>query len=493
LELVDKDLRSIQETRILIKEAKVAQQALATFSQQQIDQIVKAVADATFAQREKLAKMANEETGFGIYEDKIIKNAFASKVVYDEIKNKRTVGVIEDDPEKKVTSIAVPVGVIAGLIPSTNPTSTVIYKALIALKAANSIVFSPHPNALKAIIATVEIIQQAAEAAGAPKGCVSVITTPTMQATSELMKAKDTNLILATGGNAMVKAAYSSGTPAIGVGPGNGPAYIERSANIPHAVQQIMDSKTFDNGTICASEQSIIVEQVNREAVKAELIKQGAYFLSPEEADKLAKFILRPNGTMNPQIVGRSVAHIARLTGLTIPSDRRLIVAEETHVGPQYPFSREKLAPIIAFYTVENWEEACSLSIEILKGEGAGHTMGIHTENKEVIREFGLRKPVSRLLVNTSGTLGGIGASTNLVPALTLGCGAVGGSSTSDNIGVENLFNLRRVAYGVKELADIRQEFGQATPQQPKENQTIVSDKEALIRSVVAQVLTKLQ
>ncbi|MEO2433248.1 acetaldehyde dehydrogenase, partial [Enterococcus faecalis] len=230
---------------------------------------------------------------------------------------------------------------------------------------------------------------------------------------------------------------------------------------------------------------------VNREAVKEELIKQGAYFLSPAEADKLAKFILRPNGTMNPQIVGRSVQHIASLVGLSIPKDRRLIVAEETHVGLKYPFSREKLAPIIAFYTVENWEAACALSIEILKGEGAGHTMGIHTENKEVIREFGLRKPVSRLLVNTSGTLGGIGASTNLVPALTLGCGAVGGSSTSDNIGVENLFNLRRVAYGVRDLEEIRQEFGQ-TSTTSVATSCETTNQEELVNAVVAQVLARL-
>ncbi|MGG5313569.1 acetaldehyde dehydrogenase (acetylating) [Enterococcus sp. DIV2381] len=490
---MDKDLRSIQETRDLIAAAKNAQKVLETFSQTQIDQIVKAVSDATFAQRERLAKMANEETGFGIYEDKIIKNAFASKIVYEEFKNTKTVGVINDDPQKKVTEIAVPVGVVAGLIPSTNPTSTVIYKALIALKAANSIVFSPHPNALQSIQATVEIIRSAVESAGGPKESVSVITTPTMQATKELMTHKDTNLILATGGNAMVKAAYSSGTPAIGVGPGNGPAYIERSALIPMAVKRIMDSKTFDNGTICASEQSIIVEKVNREAVKAELIKQGAYFLSPDEADKLSRFILRPNGTMNPQIVGRSVRHIASLVGLNIPFDRRLIVAEESNVGIKYPFSREKLAPIIAFYTVENWQEACDLSVEILKGEGAGHTMCIHTENKEVVREFGLRKPVSRLLINTAGSLGGIGASTGLVPALTLGCGAVGGSSTSDNIGVENLFNVRRVAYGVTDLADIRQEFGAGAQMPTQETNNQAGNKDELIDTLVAQVLARLQ
>ncbi|MEY8445223.1 acetaldehyde dehydrogenase (acetylating) [Enterococcus ratti] len=491
---MDKDLCSIQETRDLIACAKKAQARLAACSQMQIDQIVKAISEATFSQRERLAKMAAEETGFGIYEDKIIKNAFASKIVYEELKEKKTIGIIHDDPQKKVTEVAVPVGVIAGLIPSTNPTSTVIYKALIALKAANSIVFSPHPNAVQSICATVEVIRAAIESAGGPKDSVCVITTPTMAATNELMTHQDTKLILATGGHAMVKAAYSSGTPAIGVGPGNGPAYIERSAPISVAVRRIMDSKTFDNGTVCASEQSIIVEKAMSEAVQTELTKQGAYFLNAEEAEKLSRFILRPNGTMNPQIVGRSVQHIASLAGLNIPFDRRLIVAKESHVGLKYPFSREKLAPIIAYYTIENWQEACDLSIEILKGEGAGHTMCIHTENKEIVREFGLRKPVSRLLVNTSGTLGGIGASTNLVPALTLGCGAVGGSSTSDNIGVENLFNVRRVAYGVTELADIRQKFGKESHES---TESVVggkaTDKEALIDSLVAQVLARLQ
>ena len=492
MELIDKDLQSVQEVRTLIKEAKQAQRELATFSQQQIDRIVQAISEATYDNRERLAKMASEETGFGLWQDKILKNSFASKTVYNYIKEMRTVGVVNEDPINKVTEIAVPVGVIAGLVPSTNPTSTVIYKSLISLKAANSIVFSPHPNALKSIIETVEIIQQAAENAGAPKGCVSVMTIPTMEGTHELMTHTDTNLILATGGNAMVRAAYSSGTPAIGVGPGNGPAYIEKSAHVPTAVKQIMDSKTFDNGTICASEQSIIAEKANKQMIKDELIRQGAYILNKEEADKLAKFILRPNGTMNPQIVGHSVQHIAELAGLNIPENRRLIVAEESRVGPQYPYSREKLAPIIALYTVENWEEACDLSIEILKGEGAGHTMIIHTENKDVIREFGLRKPVSRLLVNTPGSLGGIGATTNLVPALTLGCGAVGGSSTSDNIAPENLFNLRRVAYGTTELADLRKAEGQDLINECSE-QNSQNNKDELINSLVAEVLARLQ
>jgi len=491
METLDKDLRSIQEVRDLIKKAKEAQAKLAVMTQEQINAIVKAVADAGYKHREKLAKMANEETGFGRWQDKIIKNSFASKHVYASIKDMKTVGVLKDDKAHKVMEVAVPVGVIAGLIPSTNPTSTVIYKALIALKAGNSIVFSPHPNALKSILETVKVISEAAVEAGCPEGAIGVMTVPTIQGTDQLMKHKDVALILATGGTAMVKAAYSSGTPAIGVGPGNGPAFIEKSANIPLAVKRIMDSKTFDNGTICASEQSVVVEACSKDAVIAEFKKQGAYFLSKEEAAQLGKFIMRANGTMNPQIVGRSVEHIAKLANLSIPADARVLIAEETQVGPKVPYSREKLAPILAFYTEDSWEAACERCIEILHGEGAGHTMVIHSENEEIIREFALKKPVSRLLVNTPGTLGGIGATTAIAPALTLGCGAVGGSSTSDNISPLNLLNIRRVAYGLREMEDLMEQE-QPVAQQDKLASLNLGDKEELIGMIVARILEKL-
>ncbi|MFD2306103.1 acetaldehyde dehydrogenase (acetylating) [Enterococcus termitis] len=483
---LDKDLASIQEVRNLLTAAKSAQKTLAEMSQEQIDRICEAIAVSAYEAREKLAKMANQETGFGLWQDKVVKNSFASKFVWDSIKEMKTVGILNEDKEKKVIDVAVPVGVIAGLIPSTNPTSTVIYKALIAIKAGNAIVFSPHPNALNSILETVAIISKAAENAGCPKGTIGCMVKPTMQGTAELMKHQDTSLILATGGSAMVKAAYSSGTPAIGVGPGNGPAYIEKSANVPLAVKRIMDSKTFDNGTICASEQSIIVETSNKAIVIAELKKQGAYFLSSAESLQLEQYIMRPNGTMNPQIVGKSVQAIAELTGLSIPKDARVLIAEETKVGHKVPYSREKLAPILAFYTVENWEEACELSMEILHHEGAGHTMMIHSEDDAIIRAFGLKKPVSRVLVNTPGALGGIGATTNMAPALTLGCGAVGGSSTSDNISPENLFNVRRIAYGVRELDDLRDESPQVSIADSKINE------EQLVEVLVERILAKL-
>ncbi len=487
MDTMDKDLISIQEVRSLILKAKEAQKILGKMNQEQIDKITKAMADAGAFNAEKLARMAEEETGFGKWRDKIVKNMFASKSVYEYIKDMKTVGIIKEDKEKKIVEIAVPVGVVAGLIPSTNPTSTAIYKAMIAIKAGNSIVFSPHPNAKNSILETIRIISKAAMEAGCPDGAIGCMTVPTMEGTDELMKHKDVSLILATGGSAMVKAAYSSGTPAIGVGPGNGPAFIEKSADIKLAVKRILDSKTFDNGTICASEQSVVVETVSRDKVIEEFKKQGGYFLTKEEANSLSKFILRANGTMNPKIVGKSPENIAQMAGISIPEGTRVLIAEETRVGKQYPYSREKLAPILAFYCEENWEKACEKCIDILNNEGAGHTLIIHSSNEEVIREFALKKPVSRLLVNTPGALGGIGAATNLVPALTLGCGAVGGSSTSDNIGPMNLINIRRMVYGVKEIEELK------GGDQISSNESLKGLNEEYINVIVEKILQKLK
>ncbi|MCY8486359.1 acetaldehyde dehydrogenase (acetylating) [Bacillus atrophaeus] len=456
MQLLSKDITSIEEVSVLVAKAKHAQELFASFSQEKIDEIVKKVSLSASKEAEKLAKLANEETGFGNWQDKVIKNKFASEVVYEYIKDIKTVGILSDESATKVIEVAVPVGVVAGLIPSTNPTSTVIYKALIALKAGNAIIFSPHPMALKSIIETVNIITEAAIEAGAPEGIIGCIIIPTIEGTNELMKHRDVSLILATGGEAMVKAAYSSGTPAIGVGPGNAPAFIEKSADIKQAVKRIIDSKTFDNGVICASEQSVVVEQISKEEVVQEFKNQGAYFLSNKESEELSHFILRDNGTMNPAIVGKSPQAIADLIGLTIPEGTRILISEQTTVGKWNPYSREKLTPILAFYTEETWETACERCVELLMNEGKGHTFILHSNNEEIIKEFSLKIPVSRIIVNTPGSLGGIGGSTNLIPSLTLGCGAIGGSATSDNVGPLNLINTRRVAYGVRELEDIK-------------------------------------
>ena len=452
----DRDLYSIQEVRNAVKAAKAAQAVYRTFDQAKVDGIVAKIAQACAANAEKLAKMAVEETGFGIWQDKVLKNLLGSSITYDYIKDMKTVGILCEDKEKGLIEIGVPMGVVAALIPSTNPTSTVMYKVLISLKSGNGIVISPHPSARNCIVETYRVIIEAARAADVPEGLIQCIMTPTKEATDTLLRHPDIAIILATGGEAMVRAAYSSGNPALGVGPGNGPSFIEKSANIPLAVKRIFDSKTFDNGTICASEQSIVTETCIKDQVIAEVKKQGGYFLSEEETAKVGRFIMRANGTMNPKIVGKSAQVIADMAGITIPAGTRVLVSPQKTVGKDNPYSREKLCPILAFYVEENWESACRRSIEILQNEGAGHTMTLHTEDMDVVRAFALEKPVSRLLVNTPGALGGVGATTKLAPALTLGCGAVGGSATSDNVTPLHLINIRRVAFGRTELEELR-------------------------------------
>lgn len=457
MQLYGKDLLSMQEVRELVGAAKKAQAALAEMTQQQVDGIVRAIAEAGVRNARRLAEMAHEDTGFGRVEDKVIKNIFGSRGVYEYIRGMKTVGEVERDEVRRVRTIAVPVGVIAGLVPSTNPTSTALYKAEIAIKAGNAIVFSPHPTALRSIMETVKVIRQAIAEAGGSEDLVSCITIPTMEATDNLMRHRDVAMILATGGSAMVRAAYSSGTPAIGVGPGNGPAYLERTCDLPLAVKRILDSKTFDYGTICASEQSIICDEDMAGAVRAEMEKQGAYFLDDEERARLGRFILRANGTMNPEIVGRSVETIARLAGLErVPASARVLVAREDGVGRGHPYSNEKLGPVLGFYTGKDYREVCEKVCTILRYEGAGHTFSMHTQDERMVEYFAKRVPVSRVMVNTPSALGGIGGTTSLQPALTLGCGAVGGSATSENVGPMQLLNFRRVAYGLREIEDIR-------------------------------------
>ena len=454
---LDKDLRSIQEVRDLLEKAREAQRVLAGMSQEELDKITEAVSRAGAAEAERLARMAVEETGYGRAEDKEIKNRFAAVDLYQAIRDQRTHGLLARDDERRTMDIGVPVGVVAGLVPSTNPTSTVIYKSMICLKAGDPIVFSPHPNARKCILEAVEVVRRAAEGAGAPPGAVSALTEPTLEATRELMGHRHTRLILATGGGAMVKAAYSSGTPAIGVGAGNGPAYIHRSADVGQAVKRILDSKTFDNGTICASEQSIVVTREMEGAVSEALRAQGAWILSDEEHRKLSKRILRANGTMDPAIVGKSVAAVAELAGLgTPPLGVRVQVARVAGVGSGYPYSNEKLGLILAYYVEPDEEAVLRRCVEILEWEGAGHTFAIHAQDQGVVERFARAVPASRVLVNTPASLGGIGATTCLFPALTLGCGAVGGSSSSNNIGPLDLINIKRVAWGVRELEEIR-------------------------------------
>ena len=444
---LDKDLLARQEARALARQAEEAQRTLASFPQEKLDAIVEAVAKAFAREAPALAEMAVMETGFGNIEDKIRKNRFASETVAEAVRGMRTVGVLRELPREKLWEVGVPVGVIAAIVPSTNPTSTVCYKAMIALKSGNAIVFSPHPKAIDCTRRAAGIVAEAAQAAGTPRGAVSCLSIPSLDGCKELMSADQVRLILATGGPAMVRSAYSSGKPAIGVGAGNGPAYIHHSADVGQALRCILRSKTFDNGTVCASEQSIIVERPLEDRVRQEAKGLGFYFMNEEEAGRLAKLLFRPNGTLNPEVVGKEATLLAEKAGFSVPFGTKVLVAREEEAGPTRPYSMEKLCPVLAFYVEDSEDAVLEKVVRVLSHEGSGHTFAMHAEDREVIKKFALTVPVSRFLVNTPAALGGIGATTGLFPALTLGCGAVGGSSSSNNISPLDLINIRRIAW----------------------------------------------
>lgn len=478
---LDHDLVSIQDVRHKLQLSFEAQHQLATFSQLEIDKIIETMSIAAFEAAEELARLAVEETGFGNVEDKATKNRFAAKDVYDAIKDMKTVGIVHEDTEKKIWEIAEPMGVIAGIIPSTNPTSTIIFKSLIAIKTRNTIVFSPHPSALTCSIQAAKVMNDAAISAGAPNNVIQCLEHSTLEASKELMTHKKTNLILATGGPAMVKAAYSSGKPAYGVGPGNVPVYVHQSADVSQAAKQIIESKAFDYGTICASEQAVVIDETIKNDFLTELQKNGAYLLSTSEKTKLASFILK-DGHLNSAIVGKSPQKVAELAGISVPETAKILVAEETQINKITPFAIEKLSPILALYTVKDWREGSDSCLKLLEIGGLGHTFGIHAKEEEVIRAFALKQPASRIIVNSGTTFGAIGVSTNLFPSLTLGCGSYGNNITSDNIGPKLLLNMKRVAFGIRENAS-----AEVTP--------VASDfeiNEADVAKIVMQVLNQL-
>ena len=450
---IDYDLRSVQEARDLARLGQIATERIANYNEEQIDRIIRNMVRVAEENAVSLAQMAVEETGFGKVADKTYKNHMASTLLYDAIKDMKTIGIISEDPVARTMDVADPVGLLMGIVPSTNPTSTAIFKSIIAIKARNAIIFSPHPSAVKCTLKAATLMRDAAVEAGAPENIIGCISMPSMPATDELMHSKEVKMIIATGGPGMVKASYSAGKPALGVGAGNSPAYIERTANVQQAVTNIIASKTFDYGTICASEQSIICEECNKDAVIAELKKQGAYFMSPEETDKVCKLLFKNGHAMNAKFVGRSPLKIASAAGISVPENTTVLVGPQGGVGEGYPLSYEKLTSVLAFYVVKYWHEACELSIELLQN-GIGHTMSLHTEDKNVVLEF-TRKPASRILVNTGSSMGGTGASTGLLPSFTLGCGTWGGSSVSENVSPIHLVNIKKVAYGTKNCSTL--------------------------------------
>jgi len=445
----DRDLASIAEARALARRAKAAWLELAEFSQDRIDAIVDAMAAAATTQAEAFARLAVEETGYGVVEDKIQKNLFSSQKVYQFIRPMKTVGVVARDNDRRVVEIAEPFGVVAAVIPTTNPTSTAIYKILIALKARCTIVISPHPQAVKCITRVAEVMDEAARRAGAPAGSINWMSAVTIEGTQELMKQRDVAVILATGGMGLVRAAYSAGKPAYGVGPGNAPAFIERTADVKKAVHDVVTGKTFDNGVLCSSENSVVVDEPIADEVKRQFQAQGGYFLNKAEMDAVGRNLVTSQRLPNPALVGKSAVHIAEKCGFSVPSDTRVLLAPLEGVGRDYPLSIEKLCPVLSYYVVRDWREGCERCKQILRYGGMGHTMSIHSQNEQVILEFGLHKPAFRICVNTPTTHGSVGLSTGLDPAMTLGCGGYGGNITSDNISPRHLLNIKRLAYEV--------------------------------------------
>jgi acetaldehyde dehydrogenase (acetylating) len=463
----DKDLISVQQARDLVDAAHRAQLEIARFDQAKIDRICEAMSKAALRESPRVAALAVEETGYGIPADKQEKNRFAAEDVWNYFKNLRTVGVVSET--KDVVEIASPRGVVAGIIPSTNPTSTAIFKILIAIKSRNAIVMSPHPSAARCINETAKAMREAGVKAGLPADAIGCMTTATIEGTEALMKHKQTAVILATGGIGLVRAAYSSGKPAFGVGPGNVPVFIERSADVAKAVQDILTSKCFDNGTICASEQAIIVDAPIEMAVREQFKLQGGYFISASEADQLARVVATPQRSLNPAIVGKSVEVIAKMAGLSVPPGTRCIMADVGGVGRDFPLSMEKLSPILAFYVEDGIDRGAARCNEILHYGGMGHTAGIHTRSREAAVRYGGEMPASRITVNTPTTHGAIGFSTALPPSMTLGCGSWGGNVTSDNVSPLHLLDIKRVAFETRPVASKRPAVAaQATAMAPQ-------------------------
>jgi acetaldehyde dehydrogenase (acetylating) len=444
---MDNDLQSIQEARSLVEKAAKAQKVLAGYTQAKIDAVVAACAEAARVHAEVLARLAVEETTYGKVEDKTQKNLFCARDVHEAIKTMKTVGVIREDAGRGIVEMAVPAGVVAAIIPVTNPTSTAIFKALIALKGRNSIVMSPHPNAVRCIRETARLMSEAAVEAGAPEGSIACLKLPTLEATEALMKHRQTAIILATGGAGLVRAAYSSGKPALGVGPGNVPAYIHTSADVPRAVGNILTGKSFDWGTICSSEQHMVVDKAVEEQVRLEIARQGGFFLTPEQAAAVARVLILPNFRVNGKMVGQSPERIAREAGFSVPAATRALVAPLDGIGRDHPLSAEKLSPVLSFMSVADWREGLNVCRRLLEFGGMGHTMALHARDDHVIRAMALELPAFRLVVNSPAPQGSVGWTTNLTPSMSLGCGTPGGNITSDNISPMHLVNIKRLAY----------------------------------------------
>jgi acetaldehyde dehydrogenase (acetylating) len=483
----DKDLRSIQQARSMVTAAREAQKVWGTATQQQVDRVCEAMAEAAFGASERLGRMAAEETGFGVPEHKKLKNEFASKVVWESIKDVKTVGVIRHNTALNTYEIAWPMGVVAALTPSTNPTSTTMNKILISVKARNGIVVAPHPSAVNCCVATTQLMAQAAVEAGAPEGLIHCMSEISLPGTNELLSHRYTALILATGGSDMVRAAHSQGKPAYGVGPGNVPVYVDRSADLEKAAKYIVGSKAFDHSVICATEQAVVADRPIAARLRDLMQAEGAYWVSPQQANALRETLFYPNGAINPLSVGKSPQYLAAMSGIQVPDSARILVADLDTVGRDEPLSREKLTTVLGFYIEDGWEAGCDRSIELINFGGRGHSQLIHATNQDVIMAFGLEKPVFRIGVNTMGTLGMIGLTTGIEPSLTLGSGGVGGAITGDNINVHHLYNVKRMAFETS--APPEEAFRPGTVPTGVVQGPSYQELETIVREIVMEIL----
>jgi acyl-CoA reductase-like NAD-dependent aldehyde dehydrogenase len=448
--LADKDLVSIQEVRTKVEKAFAAWRKYRAYSQEQVDAIVERMAAAARAHAKRLADLAVEETGYGNPKDKYIKNLLTSDWLPRRMRGLKTVGVLRELPEERIVEIGVSMGVVAAILPTTNPTSTAIYKTLIALKAGNAIVISPHPRAHRCTCETAAVLYRAAVEAGAPEDIIQCVDTATLEGTNALMRSERVSVILSTGGAAIVKAAYSSGKPAFGVGPGNVPVLVDTSADLEDAIAKIVAGKSFDYGTVCSSEQAIVAESSLRDRILSLLQGQKAYLATDAQRDALGKLLIMPNWTVNPNCVGQAPTKIARMAGFEAPADTSIICAEVGGVGKQYPLSAEKLSPVLSLYFLPDFNACLETCYALLKFGGMGHTAVIYSRNDARTREYALRMPANRVLVNTPSPQGSTGITTNVFPSMTLGCGAIANNSTSDNVGPLHLINIKRLAYVVR-------------------------------------------
>ena len=448
--LEDKDLLSLQEVRSKVEKAFLAWQKYRTYTQEQVDAIVERMAAAARANARRLAEFAVEETGYGNAKDKYIKNLLCSDWLPRRMRGMRTIGVLRELPEEKIVEIGVPMGVVAAILPTTNPTSTAIYKTLVSLKAGNAIVISPHPRAHRCTCDTAAVLYRAAVEAGAPPEIIQCIDHATIEGTNALMRHERTGVILSTGGAGIVKAAYSSGKPAFGVGPGNVPVLIDTSADLVDAIPKVVAGKSFDYGTVCSSEQAIVCEASLRDRVISLLRAQKAFICNDAQKEALAKLLITPNFAVNPQCVGQAPTKIAKMAGFEVPHETSILCTELTGVGKQHPLSAEKLSPVLSLFFVPDFNAAADICFALLKFGGNGHTAVIYSKNDARVREYALRMPAMRVLVNTPAPQGSTGITTNVFPSMTLGCGAAAGNITSDNVGPQHLINIKRLAYVVR-------------------------------------------